>query len=199
MLLEYGHARIKWGGETYNLTPSFSNIAKLGKPKEIIDLFKSFIAIGTYDITRFSIALDVINSCSDKPIPESLTGSVVFSERKCKRLYKMPNHGLPMFDDVITLARHCLIHGICGNVDRDGDDNAEPVQEFDAYMFMEMARIHLEVNAHEASQMTMTEFARLMDAKYPQEKAKKNESKKVISEFDELLRWGEEQDAKGVH
>ena len=199
MLLEYGHAEIKWGGESYRLTPSFSNIAKLGKPKEIVDTFHTFISIGTSDLTKFGIALDVVNACCDKELPTKLTGEVVFSERKGKFLYKMPNHNLPMFHDIIMLAHHCLLHGICGNVESESDDKGDPITEFDAYRFIEMAIEHLHASREEAASMTMTEFVRRINVKYPQEKAKKDENKRLKNEFDELVKWREEQDAKGLH
>ena len=46
MLLGYGHAEIEWQGVKYRLAPSFANIAKLGSPIEIVELFTSFIAPG---------------------------------------------------------------------------------------------------------------------------------------------------------
>lgn len=193
MLLNYGHACINWEGEQYMLTPSFANIAKLGTPKEIIDTFKTFISPGTKAITKFAIALKVLNSCSDKAIPEELTGSVHLSVTR-GRLYKMPKHDLPMFEDCITLAEHCLRHGICGAVEPDiGEAPAKPVQEFDAYSFMEMARIHLDLSRDDAANVTMTEFARMMQAKFPSDQKKQEPAK---NEFDDLIAWGEEQDKR---
>ena len=165
MLTAYGHAKIEWGDQVFNLSPSFLNIAKLGNPKEIIDTFKDFVS-STNLIVKFSIALNVLECCSDVEIPRALTGSVKFSERQSKFMLVNPLHGEAMVRDVITLAEHCLVHGICGKVKSTG--KGEAVKEFDAYSYMELARIHLNLSPTDASKMTMTEFLRLMDAKFPQ-------------------------------
>ena len=183
MLTAYGHVKIEWGDRVFSLSPSFVNIAKIGNPKEIIDTFKDFIS-STNLIVKFSIALNVLKCCSDKDIPETLTGGVKFSERQQKFLVVNPAHGDAMINDVITLAEHCLIHGVCGKVESKG--KGEPVKEFDAYSFMELARIHLNLSLDDASKMTMTEFLRLMAAKFPPEK---NEDEAPPEEERELLDW----------
>tara|TARA_R100000951_G_C2639886_1_gene180579 strand:- start:212 stop:787 length:576 start_codon:yes stop_codon:yes gene_type:complete len=183
MLTAYGHVKIEWGEKIFNLSPSFVNIAKLGSPKEIIDTFKDFIASSNL-IVKFSIALNVLECCSDKEIPRALTGGVKFSERQQKFLVANPEHGQAMVSDVITLAEHCLIHGVCGKVETKGKGDA--IKEFDAYSYMELARIHLNLSLDDAAQMTMTEFLRLMAAKFPPEK---NEDEPTFEEEAELLAW----------
>ncbi len=182
MLLQYGHCEIEWQGETYRLAPTFANIAKIGSPVEIIDDFKSFISTSSI-MQKFCIALTVLNSCSDKSIPETLTGRYQYSERKNRFLYVQPSHGLPMVADVITLAEHCLIHGICGKADNSGE--GEPLKEFNAYEFMELSRVHLGMSAGEAANMTMTEFSRMMAAKFPPEKPEGPSD----DERNDLLAW----------
>lgn len=196
MLLDYGHAKISWKGEEYNLTPSFSNIAKIGRPKEIIDMFKRFITLDDC-LAKWHIAINILDACCDRELPSKLIGSTVFSERKQRFIYVQPAHGMPMFNDCITLAEHCLRHGVCGVYDSGDDSDSESgsINEFDAYWFIEMAMEHLSASRDDAATMTMTEFARRMAIKFPSNK-KKNEP--VINEFDKLLAWGAEQD-KGIH
>lgn len=186
MLAAYGHVKIEWGDKVFNLVPSFVNIAKLGSPKEIIDTFKDFIT-STNLIVKFSIALNILECCSDVEIPRALTGGVKFSDRLNKFLIINPLHGDAMISDVITLAEHCLIHGICGKVE-DKKGNGEPVKEFDAYSFMELARIHLNLSLADASQMTMTEFLRMMEAKFPPEKDPRDDRPSLEEEAD-MLAW----------
>jgi len=194
MLVNYGHAKISWAGEDYILTPSFSNIAKLGKPKEIIDKFKRFISLGDC-LAKWHLAISVLDACCDKQLPDELVGHTVFSEQKQRFLYKQPAHGMPMFYDCITFADHCLRHGICGVYESDDEEsNAKPVEEFDAYWFMEMAMEHLEVSREDAATMTMTEFARRMAVKFP---PKKDETKATKKESRELQAWFEQNN--GVH
>lgn len=184
MLTAYGHAKIEWGDKVFNLSPSFVNIAKLGNPTEIIETFKDFVS-STNLIVKFSIALNVLECCSDVEIPRALTGGVKFSERQQRFLIVNPEHGDAMVSDIITLAEHCLIHGICGKVKSTGK-KGDAIKEFDAYSFMELARIHLSLSLSDASQMTMTEFLRLMDAKFPPEK---NENEPTREEEADLLAW----------
>ena len=191
MLLTYGHAEIEWKGVKYRLSPTFANIAKIGTPKEIIEDFKSFIT--TLSLShKFNISMNVLNACCDKELPEALTGRMQFSERQQKFLYVEPKHGLPMINDVIILAEHCLLHGICGKSDSD-TGKGESLEYFDAYEFMELARVHLRLSADEAGNMTMTEFVRLMDAKFPPDKSEQID----LQESNDLLAWVE--DKNKVH
>lgn len=194
MLLAYGHASIKWKGEAYTLTPSFSNIAKLGAPKQIIDKFKRFIMLGNTDLNKWHMAMEVLRACCDKEFPPEMVGCTVFSERKQRFMYCQPSHGESVFHDCIVMADHCLRHGVCGvfESDRD-DDDAKPVSEFDPYHFMEMAMEHLQVSRKDAASMTMTEFARRMAVKFPPQKSD-HPSKK---EQREMLEWFNQ--TNGVH
>ena len=143
MLTQYGHGEIKWGGEVYRLAPTFINIAKLGTPSEIIETFKHFIAEKNV-VHKFNCALNIVRTCCDRELPVELTGTIKFSERQQRFLIVNPAHGEAMVNDIIILAEHCLIHGVSGKVDIDDiDEDAKPMEEFDAYKFMELARIHL--------------------------------------------------------
>ena len=183
MLTAYGHAKIEWEGRAFNLSPSFVNIAKIGTPPEIIETFKDFVST-THLITKFSIALNVLECCSDAELPRELTGGVKFSERQNRFLIVNPTHGQAMVSDIITLAEHCLVHGVCGKVESKG--KGEPLTEFDAYSYMELARIHLNLSLDDASRMTMTEFLRLMEAKFP---PVRNENEVSAKDEADLLEW----------
>ncbi len=189
MLTQYGHVGIEWAGVNYTLSPTFANIAKLGSPAEIIDSFKSFI-VETDPVWKFQKAIVVVNACADMPLPDSLTGRIKYSNKRKKFMYVKPNHQLPMFNDIITLAEHCLEHGICGKVSRIIGEEGDPLREFDAYGYMELARIHLGMNAEEARNMTMTEFARMMRAKFPPEV---DENKAPAEDVDDMVDWFNEQ------
>jgi len=183
MLVAYGHTKIEWGDKEFILSPTFANIAKIGTPTEIIDTFKQFISARNL-VFKFSIALNVLKCCSNPELPESFTGGVKFSERQQRFMITQPSHGVNMINDVIVLAEHCLIHGICGKVER--ESTGEPATEFDAYSFMELARIHLGLHADDAAKMTMTEFCRLMTAKFPPQQ---NENIGSLKEQQEMAAW----------
>lgn len=186
MLLNYGHAKIEWQGVEYNLAPTFANIAKIGTPTEIISDFKSFVSTLNY-MHKFSIALNVLNACCDKELPESFTGRSMYSERDHKFKYVPPKHGQNVFGDIINLAQHCLHHGICGKVNRDDDgEDSKPLNEFDSYEFIELARVHLSMTRDEAKDLTMTEFVRMMRVKFPEQR---DDDKPTRAEEKELLDW----------
>ena len=99
MLLAYGHAKIEWKGLEYSLAPTFANIAKIGTPAEIVEDFRSFVSTSN-PIHKFNIALNVLQSCCDKDLPEQLTGRVEF--RKDKFKYIQQQHGTNVFNDMIA-------------------------------------------------------------------------------------------------
>lgn len=195
MLTAYGFGCIKFGGDEYKLSPTFTNISKLGTPQEIIELFRDFIG-ATSAMSQYLLGVQVLNACCEPMLPESLIGRVKPSVRGNGLVYVQPSHGKPMFEDVITLAHHCLKHGICGAVEQDEDDEptGEPIKEFDAYHYMELARTHLGLSLDDASNMTMTEFVRMMQIKFP---PKRNENRVSKKEEKEMLAWIEEQNKKG--
>lgn len=186
MLLAYGHAKMEWQGVEYTLAPTFANIAKIGSPSEIVEDFKSFITT-INPAYKFNIALSVLRACCDKDLPEGFTGRTTFMSGKLK--YVQPSHGVNVFSDIITLAEHCLIHGVCGKVkktDKDESGDSKPIKEFDAYEFMELSRVHLGVSRVEAENLTMTEFIRMMKAKFPEPV---DENKASRSEEKSMLDW----------
>ena len=190
MMTKYGHVCIEWGGVEYRLTPSLKNIATIGSPKEIVDDFKRFLSCGP--VWRFAIALGVVNACSDKELPESLTGSVAFGKTKSNLMYVKPKHDLDMFNDITVLGEHLFIHGVCGRTDEKG--GGKPMESFDAYEIMEIARCHLDLPSEEAKNLTMTEFSRMMKAKFPSEK---KEDRISPDEDAAMLAWFEKNN--GVH
>lgn len=186
MLTQYGHVKIRWQDKDYVLSPNLINMSKLGTPKEIIEDFKQFIEASV--IWKFIIASRIVDACSDTEIPEGLIGAVKYSKNKNRFMYVQPKHGLPMINDVIVLAEHLYIHGICGKLESN-KSKGEKIEEFDPYKIMEMARVHLEVSAEEASKMTMTEFLRMVRVKFPPE-----ESDRPSEELDaQLQQWFAEQ------
>lgn len=190
MLTKYGHGEIKWGGDTYRLSPTLANIAKIGSPSEIVDDFKMLLS--SSENWRFAVALNVVNACLDKPFPEKLSGRVQFSEHSNRLLYVDPGHDAPMINDIIVLAEHCFLHGVCGDVK--SEKKGSRIEEFDPYEYIELARVHLGMSKAEAADLTMTEFCRMMETKFPPEK---NENQADEKQDAALLKWFEENN--GAH
>lgn len=189
MLTGYGHAKIHFKDQVFNLVPSFANMAKLGTPKEIIEMF-GFLLDDSPWYVKFDVSLTVLEACAGEALPVELTGKVEVSGWTKAISYFGPKNNLNMLTDVIVLATHCLKHGICGDVETEGGGNSEKLEEFDAYSYIEMALEHLNASREEAATMTMTEFVRRMRAKYPDNKEKEN-GKMSQQEVDDLYSWGE--------
>lgn len=161
----YGHVKIGYGGDDYILSPSLKNIASLGTPIEIIETFKDFVNPSTPTFYKLIIAFKVLDCCSDRPIPDEILGVLKFNEDKNQFEYISPAHSSDMSNDALVLAEHCLIHGICGKVDNKEKESGEPLDSFDPYEYIETARVCLDIPLSEASDMTMTEFVRMMKMK----------------------------------
>ena len=189
MLIGYGHAKIEFKEQVFNLIPSFSNMAKLGTPKEIIEIF-GFLLDDSPWYVKFDVSLTVLEACAGKALPVELTGKVKVNGWTKEINYFGPKNNLNMLTDVIVLATHCLKHGICGDVETKGGESSEKLEEFDAYSYIEMALEHLNASREEAATMTMTEFVRRMRAKYPDNQEKES-GKMSQQEVDDLYSWGE--------
>ncbi len=190
MLTGYGHAKIQFKDQVFNLVPSFANMAKLGTPKEIIEIFGFLIDDSPWYV-KFDVSLTILEACAGESLPFELTGKVEVNGWKNTITYLMPTHGKEMINDIIVIAVHCLKHGICGNVDNDSKEEPEPLKEFDAYSYIDMAITHLGADREEAASMTMTEFVRRMRAKFPDNK--EESGKMSQQEVDDLYSWGEMQ------
>jgi len=173
LMLAYGHGQIEIGSEVYTFVPSFLNISKIGEPHEIINTFKNVIYNDS--VWSFNDALNVLNCCCDKELPTEFTGHVARSDWSGNSVYVAPRHGVNVYSDIINLAIHCLKHGITGVVDYDIESDGEPSQSFDAYEYIELATEIFKCSIDEAAKMTMTEFLRRLDAKFPERKKEREE------------------------
>jgi len=169
---DIGHVQIELGDSVYSLIPSFANISKIDSPKQIVTYFQDVNQPDLFGNPAFSFAraCRILNACG---LPDSVTGGITFSQRKNKAMMyqgKIPVH------DVFVLAAHCLKHGIVGvHNDSKKNSKAEPITEFNASKYMQLARKILGCTISEAAQMTMTEFVMLADAEIEIEKESNGE------------------------
>lgn len=188
-----GYAVIKVGGRSFELTPSFFNISKIGSPKEIIEKF-NLLSGHKGHIEAFCAARDILEACGLDGEPE-LIGWLTFSERKCKT---MITQGILPIEHVMILARHCMMHGICGSRDQIDDaverGKAKAITEFNAYDYVMVAIESLGMSQTEAWNLTMTSFSKYMDSKIKQMKARgeieekpdRKEVKSMMAQYHEL-------------
>lgn len=192
MKCDIGHFEIKAGGSCYNLIPSFENIMKLGDGEELIDHYSVLHGINDYpentkalyDYNMYTIGLSsqVIRACSDKDISNLLVD--VVDRNETFKLKKSTSQTITPEQQVIVAAG-LLRHGISGVNKDKKKTKGESAKTIDLWDFVNTARVHLEITKEEALSLTMTEFNRMMDIKYPPEK---NAAEEITDEeYDEAM------------
>ena len=190
MLTKYGHTKIEIGSEVFNLAPSLINISKMGDDKTIVDDFNMLINPTSTLTSKIITAINVLNCCSDKTLPESYTGKIEYVNNKFE--YIPSDYGDDSINDIIILAIHLLKHGVCGVSQEDNNQGGKKLETFDPYEYIELARLHLGCNSEESKNITMTEFLRLMNAKFPKEK-KEDENSLSIEQQRSMVEWAKQQ------
>lgn len=185
---ELGISDSREGGRDYVLRPSFEAMSRLGEPEEIVRLYAE---INGSDVQRVFYDCDeafggvpdwmlpVINNLSDKILSasmlvlqacceEDLTRAIgEWSEIEGKIMY-LP--GIMPKEDIVTLAKELMLHGIIGNAKvrrLQRHEAKETTTEFNAAEYIAAAQTHFNIGLSEASQLTMTAFQLLLAAKYP--------------------------------
>lgn len=188
---ELGISDSREGGRDYVLRPSFEAMSRLGEPEEIVRLYAeingSDVQRAFYDCDEAfggvpDWMLPVINNLSDKILSasmlvlqacceEDLTRAIgEWCEREGKIVY-LP--GIMPKEDIVTLAKELMLHGIIGNaiVRRlQRHEAKETTTEFNAAEYIAAAQTHFNIGLREASQLSMTAFQLLLAAKYPDQK-----------------------------
>ncbi|HFF9177306.1 TPA: DUF6246 family protein [Klebsiella pneumoniae] len=188
---ELGISDSREGGMDYVLRPSFEAMSRLGEPEEIVRLYAeingSDVQRAFYDCDEAfggvpDWMLPVINNLSDKILSasmlvlqacceEDLTRAIgEWSEIEGKIRY-LP--GIMPKEDIVTLAKELMLHGIIGNAKvrrLQRHEAKETTTEFNAAEYIAAAQTHFNIGLSEASQLTMTAFQLLLAAKYPDQK-----------------------------
>lgn len=188
---ELGISDSREGGRDYVLRPSFEAMSRLGEPEEIVRLYAeingSDVQRAFYDCDEAfggvpDWMLPVINNLSDKILSasmlvlqacceEDLTRAIgEWSEIEGKIMY-LP--GIMPKEDIVTLAKELMLHGIIGNAKvrrLQRHEAKETTTEFNAAEYIAAAQTHFNIGLSEASQLTMTAFQLLLAAKYPDQK-----------------------------
>lgn len=169
----YGHGQIKFEGELYTFIPSFYNMSKIGDPDHIVDIYKILVDNESPWYARFDAAMVVLNSCCDKAIPKEMTGHI--TDELDYSINDNPERAVSMIEVAINL----MYHGISGDIK--SESKGDPISEFDPYEYIELATQHLSFNQDEAANMSMTQFVRSMQAKYPEAKEASNPNVRVVN------------------
>ncbi|HBJ0476666.1 TPA: hypothetical protein LAN56_003397 [Escherichia coli] len=169
-------------GRRYVFNPCFAAMAKIGSDRELVEYFAT-IHGGKYpsrlpadpDLRNSILArcygelvqtsIRILKCCSEDEIGP-LLGECRFTPSGKLRL----KPGLMPTSDVITLAQHCMYHGLIG----DGpEEDAGEIMEgeykptFNVLEFVYSAVAHLGLSESEAWNMTMTGYRAAVRAKTP--------------------------------
>lgn len=195
MLVEYGFGAINIGDKRYEISPTFQNIAKLGKPRDIVETFTSFINCPS--ITwQYHRAVEIVQACCEPKLPESVVGRFRVDEKGRMKLVNPP----PEFfiHDMIMWAIHIFRFGVVGVTDEELSEHGEPIKEFNPYRFIGEACEHLGRTREQAADMTLTEFIMACDIRFPEQKKEREEKARKVKSLNALMEYQKELDEKAA-
>lgn len=135
-------------------------------------------------------AINVIQSCCDEDVAELVGWHDI--AKASKRTFVWRRGVLPP-ENLILIAQSLMMHGIIGRArvrklqKHEGKDSTT---EFQATEYIMAARNHFGISREEAENLTMTEFAMMLNAKYPDEKGFTREEYDAVMDADDK-RWQE--------
>ncbi len=200
---EIGISDSREGGKDFLLRPSFTAMARLGEPAEIVRIYgtvngsdaqKLLVACAgalkcvpawvspSFNLLAdrlLSAAMHVMQSCCD----EDLTA--VIGEWKGWSRYVVYRPGMMPRNDIIVIAQQLMQHGLIGKAQvrrLQRHESSETTTEFRAFDYISAARSHFGMNRDEAAALTMTEFQLLLAAKYPDQKGFTREEYEAVAE-----------------
>lgn len=157
MLVECGFARaLADDGSEWTFTPSFARIAALGDPEAIVSLYADL-----HGPRAAEAAVYILSVLCDQDDPTPLIGWLGADG--------WHDGAMPPQDRVI-LAMHLMRHGIAGNASP-GDGGGQFSTRFDAAEYVAAARVHLGLSSADAEALSMTEFLRMFEMKFPKQGA----------------------------
>ena len=194
--IKIGQCAVTVAGVGYVFTPSLAAMAKIENSIDLVQAFAivhggkypSRLPVGTEFRNRIlarcygemvQTSMLVLKACTDSDISH-LIGTCEITPRGKLKL----RHGIIPVEDVITLAKHLLFHGLIG----DGPENrvAEQPQDgdytpvFDVLEYVYSAVAHLGLSESEAWNMTMTGYRAAVRAKTPPEARNKQKRPNVL-------------------
>lgn len=188
ILTSIGEVGVAMDDKQYRLRPSLYAMSTLGEPEEIVHVYASVVSEVPHK-SQLADALAVIHACSDADVSEVFGCFVPARVGKGLRFKR----GKAPLEHIIPIAQSLLRHGITGALEplpRRADEEPEYVTEFDARGYVSVAMAHLGVSSKDAWQMTMTELAGALRAKFPPSESDAPGARAPSkSEMEEALEW----------
>jgi len=170
MLVECGFVKVTaTDGTEYSFTPSLSRIATLGHPKEIVSLYA-----GLHGPRAAQDATYVLACLCDQADPLPLVGWFDDDGQ---------HDGLMPDSEKVIMARHLMLHGIVGKAKPSKGKGGKFSEEFDASEFIAAACVHLGLTREDAENISMTEFHKMFEMKFPDLKEKEIPSRDAYKAF----------------
>lgn len=202
-----GHATITdERGRSFEIAPSFRNMAKIGSGKEIINHFKRLHLKDICYISAFESACIIVSACGLDDI--EYTGGVTFNEWVgASRIWP----GIISPERIIILAEHCIKYGMTGTESqlkermKDASESEVKSDDFDVDGFINNAVEFLGMDYDDAEDLTMVKYIRLCNARinamYDRGELKgwrsKEDAKEAMDDHDKFLENYYEQLKKG--
>lgn len=178
-----GEIGVHVDGQSYTLRPSLYNMQQIGTPDDIAEAVQLVISAkcrmleGLPPVMHELYACEkVICCCSDKEFPAGVFGK--------PEVRQLPNglsetvwiDGAETFEAMVGIAQALMISGIAGapDADRVKRRSNKDQKPFDPLEYVGVIVAHLGLGLTDAWQMTMIEFQRAFDAKFPLSEKEKN-------------------------
>ncbi len=160
-----GEIGITVDGRDYLFRPSLFNIAKISSPERLPVDLQELQKRKTHSLL---IAVVTLKSCCiDRPKSDKYLSKLCgyWIEENGELIYK---RGDMPISNIVILALKLLVAGMIGKPGARGS-GGEPAKSFDAADYSSAAVAHLSVSFEDAKHMTMIEFQKAINSKFPDE------------------------------
>lgn len=210
-ITDIGECLISTAERDYFFKPSLKAMAVLGSPVEVVQIYAELYGsevralldkVSTtstafqeyvFDVIYSPVfgrkilqhAMNVLCACCEDEVSE-LIGEWKAGERGLVYV-----RGALPYSDVITLARHLMMHGVIGCCPLDVPANKSVgsySNEFQAIEYISLARTAFGLSRQDAENLTMTEFQQLIKSRQPQKKARHftdDEYDRIMAEYEQ--------------
>lgn len=178
-----GEIGIQYNGQSFTLRPSLYNMQQIGTPEEIAETVQLVISAKYRMLEGLPHALNelyacekVIGCCANADIPADVFGQPELMPLDNGLSEMRWQNGIETAETMIAIAQALIVAGIAGapNADRVKSRKSKDQSPFDPLEYVGVIIAHLGMSTNDAWQMTMIEFQRAFDAKFPLSEKEKN-------------------------
>lgn len=194
-----GEVGIKVDGRGYLLRPSFLALSQLGTPSGIVRKFKLITSVfeclkgwrkfpvGVSPLAAFGAVKEVIDACITDGNAHDITGHVVHYDGKGLR----HKQGALSYHDLVVLSFHLMRYGVHGDPKprKKESGSTSELTSFDPAEAVGMAVGQFGMSLSDAWNLTMIEYQRAFDGKYPEQDDTKEQQRINQKEYDDLMSW----------